>query len=120
MRLQSLFREAQPRDVEAIRNKPHEAFSELNECHTHEDDTVVLRMFEESECGAEVTQSVTHAVSNKVGTTTLNACAAWRGRPTARAGINQRLAQSRFTPDTKISDTEPDGPSSLGAAIRSA
>jgi hypothetical protein len=59
MRLQSLFREAQPRDVEAIRNKPHEAFSDLNECHTHEDDTVVLRMFERVQVRRR-----SHAVSN--------------------------------------------------------
>src|SRR6266403_3530584 len=65
----------------------------------------------ESKYGAEATQSVTHAVSNKVGTTTLNACAAGRAEPTApRRDRSTPSAGPIHVWDTKISDTEPGGP----------
>src|SRR3977135_3099586 len=63
----------------------------LQEHHTREDDTVVLRMLERVRVPRR-----NHADSNKVGTTTRNACAVWRTKPTARAGIidAQRRADS--------------------------
>src|SRR4030081_3885047 len=54
----------------------------LQENHTREDETVVLRMLERVRVPRR-----NHADSNKVGTTTRNACAVWRTKPTARTGI---------------------------------
>src|SRR3981081_728913 len=83
----------------------------IQENHTREDDTVVLCMLERVRAPRR-----NHADSNKVGTTTRNACAVWRTKPTARTGIidAQRRADSCGT--LKFPIPNPTVRSSLGAA----
>src|SRR3981081_1228852 len=83
----------------------------LQEHHTREDDTVVLRMLERVRVPRR-----NHAGSNKVGTTTRNACAVWRTKPTARAGIIDAMRRADSCGTLKFPIPPPTVRPSLGAA----